>query len=678
MEVNGVHTTVQTCSGLIPLRLPCHACGIFVILCVMNALRQRLPVFLESGVLLLLAFSILWRGGKGLEATWLLGGLAVAATFIRWWSAGRSRSAWSVPLDLWIGVMLFVLWTAVSFAFSETRNYGLDEVIRDGGLVMMFLWAAGTPRDVPTDTVKSSFDRWMSVIAITTVIACSIGVAVYVLQPVNRFVGTFFDMRFHTDYWPNAWAEFLLLAWPAVFLWSGRFPRALRAVILGIVFGSLFLSFSRGAILVFCGQIALGMIILGGQWIIRRQPPRGAILHAGFTGVAAVLIGAALFLGVNTVRSRFHDVESVTAKATFTASEGGSSISERRSFWEQSIILSQERPFFGWGPYSFRFVHPRLQTGVFATSDHAHNVFLKLAMERGWPAALLFLFILLRILVSAVAAQIRGTGSALRLVLIVGVTGVAAHNLIDYNLQFVGIALPLWLFLGALAPERGISGRRLTYVRMVEILVAVILGCILVIEGRFLVLSSLGRHAEATGDIPAALQWYERAHGELFSRDMHLSRSVLLQEQGDNAGAEDALDEYAAANAYDARLWILRGRLVEQQGDENLAYGEYGNAFVLGRYNYLEPLEGMLRLNPQRVDRVEAEAVFRSFGDAILQNTHFIALSQSVETFERISTLLPPVSPSAGQELRAFTTKVLEHAQEERQKLSSRPPGFLW
>ncbi|NOS66996.1 MAG: hypothetical protein HOO67_01350 [Candidatus Peribacteraceae bacterium] len=651
----------------------------------MTSLSRRLPVILEWGVLVLLAFGIIWRGGKGLEATWLLAGAAVFVTFVRWWLVrGKSEGVRTIPFDLWAGVMLFLAWTVLSYIFSETRNYGLDEVIRDVALVMVFFWWSGAPqRAAPTDPHGKMISRLITVIAVTTLIACMIGIAVYVLQPVNRFVGTFFDMRFHTDYWPNAWAEYLLLAWPLVFLWSGKFSRIIRIVALGIVFGCLFLSYSRGAFLVFCGQIILGVLLIGIPWILRKGIEKRSLIRAGIAGLCALLIAVALFAGVNAVRGRFHDIESVTAKATFTASEGGSSISERRAFWEQSFELSLERPFFGWGPYSFRFVHPRLQTAVFATSDHAHNIFLKLAMERGWPAALLFLFVMLRILVPAALMQIRGKGNITGLAMLLGVTGVLAHNLIDYNLQFVGIALPFWIALGLLAPAVTAHGNRKTSLRITEIVIAVLLGCITILEGRFLVLSSLGRRAEAAGDARTALAWYDRSHGQLFSRDMHLGRSNLLLMEGDEAGAGAALDDYADVNTHDARLWILWGRLAEKTGKEEEAYLAYMTAFGLGKYNYLEPLEGILRLRTEAdpsalPPKEEIDGIFRAFGEAILQNTHFIALSESVETFGRVSELLQQISSADRAALQIFTQQVVQHAAEERERLSSRAPGFLW
>jgi hypothetical protein len=170
------------------------------------------------------------------------------------------------------------------------------------------------------------------------------------------------------------------------------------------------------------------------------------------------------FFTVNTLRSQFYPVQSVTEKITFTADEGGSSVSERRDFWNQAWLLSRERPLFGWGPYSFRFVQPRLQTEVLATSDHPHNVFLKLAMERGLPAAILFAIVIICIVfhavksvqfsLPAVALAEAGSLSIQTVSVLIAVLGVLAHNLIDFNLQFVGIALPFWLLLSMLVPSQ--------------------------------------------------------------------------------------------------------------------------------------------------------------------------------------------------------------------------------
>ncbi len=656
---------------------------------------KRMTPFLEGCLFLLLGASVLWKGGKGLEATWLLAGLAFAVTFAYWWMhRSNDRKTDDVPLHLWFVLMLFVLWAVASFAFSSTQNYGLDELLRDVSLVFLLLWVA---RNMNGKSSAIFLSRFTAVLSITTLIACAIGIAVYVLQPVNRFVGTFYDFRFTTDYWPNAWGEYLLLAWPIATVWSKRFSVVLRSIILGSVLGCLLLSYSRGSMLVFVmqGFLWAGILVIqawreGRVFQPQISPALRLFLLLCGTGLVAVLI----FTGVNQIRARFHDVESVTAKATFTASEGSSSISERQDFWNQAFALSLQRPLFGWGPYSFRFVQPRLQAEVFATSDHPHNVFLKLAMERGWIASLLFAVILLVILLRSLVISLGFAREpawasdalcALRLPALIAVSGVLAHNLIDYNLQFVGIVFPLWLLLSFLTVPRARLQKSNKCIRIFELMVAVILGCTLIIEGRTLLLSSFGRHAEVRSNVPEALLWYERASGEVFSRDMHLSRGALSMGQGDQTSANAAFEDYASVNNEDARLWVLKGELAVQSGDDASALEHYATALRLGKYNYLEPLEGTLRifssgeyLEEAAEQKDEFLEIFWKFGEAILHNAHFIALSQSVETFGRIGDLLQKAYPWEAASVKTFTQKVLEHAEEERAKSLSRRPGFLW
>ena len=639
-----------------------------------TALRHRsVPLLL----LALAVLSILWKGGKSLESTWVMGGVAVLATFHHWAFERRREDHREIPFPVWFLLIGFLASTLASFLLSATANYGLDEVLRDTALVLLLFWAVRKP----SADAQQFWNAFIAAIAIAALVACAAGAVIYVAQPVTRFVGTFVDWRFHTDYWPNAWAQFLLIAWPCVALWSLRKGVATATVSLGVIIGCLLLSFSRGAILAFGAQVFLtGALLL---WMRRRtaiatlRPVIPAILGSA---VIAVLI----FVSLNAARSQFFPVESVARKATFTAAEGSSSISERREFWDASFALSLERPIFGWGPYSFRFVHPRLQQSVFATSDHAHNVFLKLMMERGWIAAGLFAAALLSILLRG----LRRTGAAdisvpalLRPAAIVSCTGVLLHNLIDYNLQFVGIALPLWLLLAAIEPGGRAKAHYVSLMRVTELGVGILVGIVLILEGRFLVLSSLGRHAEAAGRNAEALSWYAQAQEEIFSRDMHLSRAGLSLQEGDLSSADAALDDYARVNAEDARLWILRGDMAERSGSLEEATDFYMRALTLGRLNYLNPLEGLLRiaLATNRADlAVVYEDIAVKFADAISVNSHFIALSDAPETLERIAVLLRRLSPVAWERVRGPFERALDNAEKEREAYDARPAGMLW
>lgn len=635
-------------------------------------------------VLGLLLFAVLWRGGKSVEATWLLAGVSVWVTF-GWWGTVDRHGAEPVPRFLWWVLAGFIAWTGLSFFVSTTANYGLDEVLRDASLALIFLWTVRM-RKTP-HSGEEFLLRVITLLAVATLVACAVGIAVYALQPVNRFVGTFFDARFHTDYWPNAWADLVLLAWPAVLLWSWNKHPVVRIFSLGLVMGTLLLSYSRGGFLACAGQSALLILIgIGGGFL---RSPR-SLLHAGFTLVGVTALSIIVFGSANLLRAHFHPVQSVGAKVTFTSDEGLSSVNERRQFWSQAFSLANQRPLTGWGPYSFRFIQPRLQHGVLQTSDHAHNLFLKLAAERGWPAALFLILLLCVILVRALM-HLRSASNTHLLLLhavpLIAVAGVLAHSMIDYNLQFVGVALPFWLMLGFLvgADAPRTHAPRGHAMPIAEIILAMVIGIVAFAEGRYLVLSSLGRHAEAAGDTQIALRWYEQSVDERFSRDLHLSRANLFLQQADLEAADAALDRSLSQNAEDARAWILVGDLLLREENPSDAAMAYNRAFTLGKYNYLEALIGLLTSLRDAGDHSalvarhsEFLSLAKAYHDAILQNAHFIALGSSVETYASATNLLVEIYPEDAALLDQYNSEARTHAAEERQRFGSRAGGFLW
>jgi len=667
----------------------------------------------EWSLLLLLCFSILWRGGKGLESTWLLAGVAgimtllyAAKRFFGITSGDAATGAKKIdtPVFLWAMVLGLMFLSIASYLHSSVQNYGLDTVFRNVSLSLIFLWVIRQKID---GTQERFFTRFLQVITATTIIAALIGIAVYVFQPVNRLVGTFFDIRFTTDYWPNAWADFALLAWPLVVLQLIRTEALkLRAVILlglGMLIGALLLSYSRGALLAFVGQCILTVLSIGALGIsdirykrILKSAVSGVIVQA----VAVTTIAVLLFLGVNQLRSQLYPVQSVAEKITFTASEGTSSIDERSQFWQQSFERSLDHPLLGYGPYSFRFVQPSSMQHVLATSDHAHNLILNTALDFGWIAAVLLLLIILVPVLSSSRmlfverrewTQEKDMNAVF---LLVAVLGVVAHNMIDYNFQFVGIALPFWLCVGFLMVPRPRKESVATsfmhwkfsrYLIRIKILLAVLLLTATFTEGIGLVLSSFGRHAEANGDSETALQWYNRAKHEWFSRDMHLSEAQLYLQKNDPGAALRAIDTYMKQNALDARAWKLRAMALLRDQDVTGAAEAIEKAYAIGKYTDLGMLDLLLQTarDPQQKEKLltrklEFDTVFSAYADAIEQNTHFIALSQNVEELLSVARELSQLFPVDERRYKQIARKAADHARGEREKYTAQSTGMLW
>lgn len=633
----------------------------------------------ERLVLAFVVVVIVWKGGKALDAVWLLalvsGGVGLFAA--------RKRGV-SVPLMFFAALLLLLVWTIVSFVFSTTLNYGFDEVLQATSLTLLLLWAAARRHED-----ERFAGRFAQTLSFAGVAACGIGVFVYILQPVSRFVGTFFDRRFHTDYWPNAWAEFLLLLWPML-VWvvfsreEKKLPKILqkdfmKGAILGLVLGCMMLSYSRGGFIAFVGQLVLMAAL-----IVVSQRRNVAWKRLPVVAVSVILSSVIFFAGINAVRQRFHDVQSVVAKATFSSDEGTSSVSERRAFWHQSTELAQEKPLFGWGPYSFRFLQTHIQDGVLQTSDHPHNVFLKYASERGTAAAVLLFVVIAWALNAGVRSTLRKNSVIpLDLFLMIAVAGVTAHNLIDYNLQFVGIALPFWLCIGLLVsrvPNKAplaMSYRLLT-------LIALSLLLFTVFEGANLAMSSRARRSEVQGNPMEALTWYALTDKSLFPRDAWLARGAMLLALNQLPQAEEAVDRSLGYNDEDARAWRLLGDIYLRWNKRQDALRAYEKAYAYGKYNDIGITRGLIYLlRDQDMQelierRHEFDMLLNEFGLAIEQNTHFIALGRNVEDLVSLCDVLAETFPADADAYRQLARRSQINANEERAKTASRPRGLLW
>lgn len=657
-------------------------------------------------LLILLAFAILWRGGRTLDTALLLGIATVCVVLARW---GRRAEDRPVSSWIWWIVMAGVLWTGVSYVLTSAMNYGFDEVLETAALALLFLWMARQPEGAK---IRVSV---LKVLIVTVLLASLIGVLVYSLGPLNRFVGTFLDIRAPWKFaWPNAWAELCLLAWPVALLLAhpstalGAGPQrergqgvanafwriARRSTPVGVILGTLLLTFSRAAIIVILGQIVILLL-----WVI---PRRAVWKRAALSAASTLMIGLLVFALSNHLRSRSRPVESLAAKALFLSQEGTSSLTERRAFWRQAVALVSERPLTGFGPGSFRFVQTKMMDAPLATSDHPHSVFLKLACERGVPAVFLFLALLLVVLLPFLKGLLPAGSSGLcrcpilrplstvpraemtieRVLLLTAVFGVLAHNLVDYNLQFVSISLPFVLILGMLAPKTDGLLSNKKFIRIIELVVVVAMIGAIAHEGYYAVTSTLARRREARGDAVAALKWARWSQGEWYSRDLPLERSRLALKVGAKEEAIRSARQYVASiNSEDARGWKLLGETALAAREQTPALGALERAYVLGRMTDLGITQllvetllkrgGPAALAPRKA---EIDLLLRQYYDAILRNAHYIALSENSEEFLALSSLLIESFPADEPRYQVMAAGVARQAKAERLRAAELAP----
>jgi hypothetical protein len=206
---------------------------------------------------------------------------------------------------------------------------------------------------------------------------------------------------------------------PALLLCATRLtrPKASPWLIAPVLLfaAGIFCSGSRGALL------GLGA---GAAWLLFRlskeAPKKAMVLALGFASLAAVMLWAP---------------GSILAQRLERQQDAGTSdprFNFRWQIWEATARAANERPVHGWGLGSYSRLMEgrelRLPPGVQRLGlDHAHNSWLELAAELGWPAFLAALCL-------AMAAYWRwarqgGAGAGLESAIL----ALLAHAVVDYE-----------------------------------------------------------------------------------------------------------------------------------------------------------------------------------------------------------------------------------------------------
>jgi len=251
----------------------------------------------------------------------------------------------------------------------------------------------------------------------------------------HRSVGTFFS--------PNFAAGFIGAALPFVvvqLLGATAASRRWTSIIsLGMLGAALIATGSRGGIALGIGGVILTLLVA-----FIRDGIRVPTKWIGI-GLGLFLIGAA-----------------VQSKTILARTAGGTTQDHSGQFrsetWNGTIQMIQASPITGHGPGNFANVY-----GKYATVEwtgQAHNSYLQLASECGFPALMGLLIILLATLAGHIrlprkstAAPLDVFSSALPAVIIVA----AARGLLDSESAIPGNALILWVAIGCSLATAGRS-----------------------------------------------------------------------------------------------------------------------------------------------------------------------------------------------------------------------------
>lgn len=349
--------------------------------------------------------------------------IAVAVWAVWLWRDERRRALWLAVLIVG-GVVL----AGASWVSSEFWNLGFSDFLAMSGALIGYYFLA-TARKLPR------IDHLLVAAGFAAVI---VGFVLYLSFDEVRMIGPFFNKNSHAHTWPNAFALFLLMVWPFGLLLK---KRVARVIFLASALSALVLTFSRGALIAFAGQAVLLLLLWRGRAAWKEL-------------IAVVVLVGMLIVGGNELRARNFAVESLGEKVEFAADEGDQSKDDRLVFWQGAYDLALEKPWFGHGPFSFRQAYAPHQKELLQSADHPHNFFLKLAAEYGG----LFMLVWLVILAELLWRFWRGEKDMEAKVLFVAAAGGLAHNLVDYNLNFLVNLVLLVLCLGYLRAKFPLGG----------------------------------------------------------------------------------------------------------------------------------------------------------------------------------------------------------------------------
>ncbi len=254
---------------------------------------------------------------------------------------------------------------------------------------------------------------------------------------------------------------------------------------------------------------------------------------------------------------------------------GDSSLGQRLVIWRAALAMLEQAPWYGIGAQHFYQRYPLLITPEDQSAgQYAHNDYLQLLIELGWPGLLLTLGIYLLAAGRSWSRLRSGDPSPGRQVeiasLLAGITAIALHALVSYDHYAVPILLLLGMLLGRLD--------RLTLSAGEGLPVALSLPRRWLVSGAFL--------AMVLPALPAASEWYHRqgtqrlAVGDLAGAEAALSRAAVLFDTDEV--------EYARAITYIEALKALSAGDTERRSQ-------------LHQWA-LEALEKSARINPWNAD----------------------------------------------------------------------------
>jgi len=541
-------------------------------------------------------------------------------------------------------LLIFVVFVFLSFVFSQTQNVGFNEVIAFISVSVFYL--------IYSNRKIEWMQRFIDIVVIAAVISVILAYFLYIFRPEVRFIGPFFNTLYHSHVWPNAFALFLLMVWPLMLLMPKKRTGWKIAVLLGFIISGLVLTYSRGAMIAFAGQFVLLVIFF------RKKINFKVFLYF----LLALTVLGALFWNTNLIKAQRHEVIDVSARVKFENSESLTSLQERVDFWYGATYLATEKPVFGWGPYSFRYAYNPIQKTFLGTSDHPHNIFLKIAAENGLIAMVSFLLFLLSIFILVCSRFKKLSKAKKELMAILGVSalGAFAHSLIDYNFNFIANLLLIFVLLTFIRSVIVKNARKIVCTK-ISLVLGLLVGVICVYEGALFMLSET---------ISSDFLRYS-----FYPRNYFLEETEEKLEEMKFDSAYRWVDVQTHVNVLDSQAYYLKGAVFCHEGNDWFDFTEcksnFGKALALNPMNDFVYYRDYLKLLISEDDKEEINELLKKLVPMmekyfvyVQNNVHFTAYTQNVESAaETIDLMLPYLDDLDRDNFKLKKVEMIEMAE---------------
>jgi tetratricopeptide (TPR) repeat protein len=342
--------------------------------------------------------------------------------------------------------------------------------------------------------------------------------------------------------------------------------RALWLIVFALCGAGVFLTLSRGGI----GAFFVGAAVFSALYLRKARLERGA----DYGRFAAILIAAvsvviviAAWLALDPIVSELKTVKGVAGE-------------RKLELLPIAVHIVRDFPLFGVGRGAFGLVFPSYKVDAASvTFTHLENEWLQPVVELGLPAGLLLVAALGWIWIRAVRAT---ELSHPEIGALAGAAAVAAHDVFDFSLELLGVAVPFAIVLGLAARSQRAGTPKRWHLNGA----AVALGAIAFTGITFWRLHptdvDAGRVAGATSGDEAkalalkALAWHPADYLP------HAAAGALLVHQGRCAEGLPWLTRAMVLNPTAAEPHRYAARCLAAAGQNVLAQREYRLAMLMG------------------------------------------------------------------------------------------------